>query len=73
VDVFEEFGCAVGGFDDDPLVVGAAEGLALDDLAGEAESFQVGNRFFDREAAPDTQFHQYWRSVRIPNVRYSSD
>ena len=49
--------------------VGAAEALAFDDLAGDAVSLQVGDRFLNRAAAADPQFHQYWWSGRIPNVR----
>ena len=73
VQLLEEFDRAVDRFDDDPFVVGAAEALAFDDLAGDAVSLQVGDRFLNRAAAADPQFHQYWWSGRIPNVRYSSN
>ena len=49
---------AVDRFDDDPLIVGAAERLALDDLAGDPEALQAGDRFPGRAAAADAQFHQ---------------
>ena len=56
--LLEEFDRAVDGFDDDPFVVGAAEALAFDDLAGDAVALQAGDRFLDRAAAADPQFHQ---------------
>ena len=58
VQLLEEFDRAVDRFDDDPFVVGAAEALAFDDLAGDAVALQAGDRFLDRAAAADPQFHQ---------------
>jgi hypothetical protein len=50
-------GGLVDRFDDDPFVVGPAEGLAFDDLAGEAVSDQVPGPF-GWPAASDYQLHQ---------------
>jgi hypothetical protein len=41
----------VGGFDDEPLVVGAAQRLALDDFAGDAEAAHCGDWFLKASAA----------------------
>jgi hypothetical protein len=45
-------------FDDDPLVVGAAERLAFDDLAGQPVADQPGSVFAGRAAAAHPQLHQ---------------
>ena len=57
VERLDELDRLVDGFDDDPFVVGAAEALALDDLADDAVALQTGDRFLDPTAA-DPQFHQ---------------
>lgn len=42
VQLFDEFDSSVDRFDDDPFVVGAAERLAFDDLAGDAVAHEPG-------------------------------
>ena len=57
--LFGELGGLVDRLDDDPFVVGAAERLAFDELAGESVAQQPGTVFLDRAAAADLQFHEF--------------
>ena len=52
-----EFCCLVGGLDDDPFVAGAAERLALDELACQPVADHAGHEFLGRLAA-GLEFHQ---------------
>lgn len=53
VQLLGEFDGAIDRLDDDPFVVGSAERLAFDDLAGDPEPGVAGNRLLGRAAAAD--------------------
>ena len=58
VELLGESGCLVGGLDDDPFVAGAAERLALDELAGQPVAGQARQGFLGQLPAADLEFHQ---------------
>jgi hypothetical protein len=53
VQLFGEPDGLMDGFDNNPLVVRAAQWLSLDDLAGDPETAQAGDGFLDRASAAD--------------------
>jgi hypothetical protein len=59
VELLGDLNGPVDRFDDDPFVVGSAQGLSLDDRAGEAVAEEPGSELLGWAAAADLEFHQF--------------
>ena len=59
MELLGESRCLVGGLDDDPFIAGAAERLALDELAGQPVAGHARQEFLGRLPAADLEFHQF--------------